>query len=408
MASAPRCIRDWYRPLQLSAACCIVLLTGCRDGGQVAPAASAPPAKAPDSQGTSSLTSGPSGRDFAHPWVVRVAGNLTCHGTLIHPRWVLTAAHCVTTGTTATNGVRKITRVSYTRVDPSGATQTAERKLVNNAGLAVILHPGFRLGYENHDIALVRISTPFEIGPGLQTAAIPDAARTATVTGTVATYNLSGLQPGQVGLFRGSIRAGTGEGFTVFRTNAANALDEGDSGSGIVSQENGRAVVRGVASLGGANRDPSFTDVFAHSQWIIEQLGTSRDLLAGFTRVARRGGAADGVMKLDCPNTYGAMSGPMYADGAALGANCTAARTQRVECTAHRAIASTPVATPFGITGFSMRTTCFPNAPVVRRLAHGRHQAIFSGPAAQSPDPVGICIREFTCSVGRVVPEAEQ
>lgn len=177
-------------------------------------------------------------------------------------------------------------------------------------------------------------------------------------------------------------------------------------GSGIVTLENGRATARGVASLGesqdGTPRDPSFTDVFAHRDWIFETLHSAEHLVSGLTRVARRGGISGGVMLLGCPNPHGTMPGPLYVDGAAIGAICESGQTQSVVCSVNDDFSALEV-TPIGITGFTMRTDCPPHGVSVQELPHSRTSATFFGMAAVNPDPAGLCIREFTCRIGPVV-----
>lgn len=361
-----------------------------------APVPSSSAAPSSGGSGTSSVVGGTFEPDYRYPWVVRMNG---CGAVLIDPEWVLTAAHCVT----ANIGFGSL---SYSRTDPYtgvGKTETRTPAPVGKMRDGVFMHPGYDPKKDHaNDIALIKLAKPFTISSYLQTVGLPKFSRNPGRVGTVASAvsHTSTTPTGQLAIFRGPIAAIDSPTKLFVQASAVGgALCPGDSGSGFVVVEYGRAVVRGVASQGsvGDCKTPTgeavFTDVFAFRGWILQTMGKSDASLTGNTRIRWSGRMARGKMVVACFNPYGNLEGPLNVIGVEEGAMCEPGQTQTVMCNLDKNQSGTVSTRPI-LTGLTMRTTKTGGASQVQTLRASANTASFFGLL-----PAGTT-REFTCQIG--------
>ncbi|XP_015179984.1 PREDICTED: transmembrane protease serine 9 [Polistes dominula] len=107
------------------------------------------------------------------PWLVSITrkGGHFCGGTILNSRYILTAAHCLCSGT-STIPIRQL-RVTLGEYDLKGPeTPAASEESVINA----VVHPGHRCGRYVDDIALLELARPITWSESVKPACLPAAS----------------------------------------------------------------------------------------------------------------------------------------------------------------------------------------------------------------------------------------
>lgn len=189
------------------------------------------------------------------PWlaVVEDALGRKCTGTMIAPRWVLTAAHCLP--------------VTHVRLSHPDSTQAQQFQVVD-----AIRHPGYRDDdpYLGYDVALLKID-------GVYTGALPQLSKPdfdppANSIADIAGWGL--MEGGQLPSLarQGTVRLESVSSLLWIASPAPSMIASGDSGGPLfIRPITGPAVLIGITSFdSGLNQFGGFTRVSSMHSWILD------------------------------------------------------------------------------------------------------------------------------------------
>lgn len=209
-----------------------------------------------------------SANQFPYQVALLRQGSLSCGGSLITAKWVLTAAHCVISG----NQV----------VQPSMVTVLAGTIYLNRGGVRrsvrrIISHE--RYGNFRNDIAVMELQQAYQMGSSISTIALRRTAvpsgSTVTISGWGRLYT-NGPLPSVLQYNRATAlsnfgcarETGISTGLLCLRSSVNNGACNGDSGGPAVYSNQLVGVANFVVNGCGSSRSDGYAQVSDFVQWI--------------------------------------------------------------------------------------------------------------------------------------------
>ncbi|AKJ08412.1 pre-peptidase [Archangium gephyra] len=242
----------------------------------------------PVQSSTQDIVGGTATTIAANPWQVSLqdsTGFHFCGGSILNANWILTAQHCVNSGSSISKPAR--VEAGSTTISGSGQVRSVAE---------VVVYPGYVDASYGKDVALLRLSTPLDLS-GANAKAIPlvtaaDASAGVTNTGVVArvtgwgTLSSGGsspdtLQTVDVNILSNSSAQSSYPNETISADQLAAAAAgkdscQGDSGGPLTVLKGTTRVLAGVVSWGYGCADSRYPGMYARvssfESWITSKI----------------------------------------------------------------------------------------------------------------------------------------